>query len=331
MSKNQLLQDNLIPFIPDGEFYFTKGVEAYQKRKFDLSLKWFQKAVEQKPTNPLYLCQASIVHTEVGEYHLANQLLTKVLAHHGEEYVDCYYLLANNYAHLGLIQDAIKYTTLYLEHNTDNEFEEEAEELLHMLDGVEEETDEDWLLEEEDDLLMYQETAFYHLEREEWADAIAILEEMITLFPEFPQARQEYHYALFYAGERDKAIALEENYWQEHPNTLFSCMNLTVFYHDIKEQEKTDGFIALLDNIYPLHEQQKLRMAVTFAHVGLYQKALQRFKLLHKSKLKGHPSYYKWFSLCHYQAGTSVMADRLWEEGCRQHQVLADQRPPWQK
>ncbi|WP_347834692.1 hypothetical protein [Gracilibacillus sp. JCM 18860] len=83
MPKPNKTKENVIPFIPEGDFYFSKGVEAYQKRKFELSIKWFQKALSEKPNHPLYQCQLSIVYTEIGSYHLANQLLTDVLAKHG--------------------------------------------------------------------------------------------------------------------------------------------------------------------------------------------------------------------------------------------------------
>lgn len=325
------IEGNIIPFIPEGDFYFSKGVEAFQKRKFDLSLKWFKKAIAEKPDNPLYKCQTSIVYTEIGSYHLANQLLTKVLSTHGEDYVDCYYLLANNYAHLGLLQEAMKYAELYVERAPDGEFTEEAQSLLEILDFDEEEEDDDdeWALEEEDDVLIYQETAFYHLEREEWEEAIAVLEDMIALFPEFSQARHEYHYALFFVGEREEAIEKEEKYLKDHPDALFSCMNLAIFYAHETDKEKLKYYTEMLDNIYPIHEQQKLRIAVTLTQIGLYEKALLRFKMLHKSKLKGHPSYYRWYSTCQYFLGMEETAQRLWDEGCRQHNILAIQTPPW--
>ena len=105
--------NNIIPFIPEGDFYFTKGVEAFQNRKFNIAVKWMKKAIEAKPNDPLYQCQMSVIYTEIGAYHAANQLLTNVLQ--STEYTDCYYLIANNYAHLGLLNDAEKYVNLYLE------------------------------------------------------------------------------------------------------------------------------------------------------------------------------------------------------------------------
>ncbi|WP_035722836.1 tetratricopeptide repeat protein [Gracilibacillus boraciitolerans] len=325
------IEGNIIPFIPEGgDFYFKKGVEAYQKQKFDLSLKWLQKALSEKPENPLYQCQTSIVYTEIGSYHIANQMLTKVLSKYGDEYIDCYYLIANNYAHLGLLQDATKYAQLYLEKGDNGEFHQEAEELLELLDFSDEEDDEDWIFEEEDDLLVYQETAFYHLEREEWVEAIAVLEEMIALYPEFSQARHEYHYATFFiGGEREEAIANEEKYLKEHPDALFSFTNLAIFYTLKGNKEVSKYYTDMLVNIYPIHEQQKLRIAVTFAQIGLYEKAMDRFKMLRKSKLKGHPSYYRWYSTCQYYLGMEESAFRLWNEGCKQHSILSVQSPPW--
>jgi tetratricopeptide (TPR) repeat protein len=321
---------NIIPFIPEGEFYFSKGVEAFQKRKFELSIKWFKKALSEKPNHPLYQCQMSIVYTEIGSYHKANQLLTKVLTAYGDEYIDCYYLIANNYAHLGLLQDAIKYAELYLEKDPDGEFAEEAIGLLTVLDFEDDEEDDEWVLEEEDDVLIYQETVFYHLEREEWQEAIALLEEMIIMFPEFQQARHEYHYALFFAGEKEKAIELEENYLQEHPDTLASFMNLAIFYYQTKEITLFHNLVHMLENIYPVHEQQKLRLASMFTQVGMYQEAFSRFRCLHKSKLKGHPSYYRWYSICCYFIGNETMAEQIWEEGCKEHSILKKQMKPWQ-
>ncbi|WP_163536492.1 tetratricopeptide repeat protein [Gracilibacillus sp. YIM 98692] len=323
-------EKKIIPFIPEGDFYFSKGVEAFQKHKFEVALKWFNKAVTEQPDNPLYKCQMSIVYTEVGSYHLANQVLTEVLATHGEKYPDCYYLLANNYAHLGLLQDAVKHAELYLEKTSDGDFQEDAKSLLDVLD-FNDEDEEDWALDEEDDLLMYQETAFYHLEREEWEEAIVTLEHMIALFPHFSQARHEYHYALFFAGEQEEAIELEEKYAKDNPDNLYSQMNLTIFYYQQGKTKRFQELLTMLENIFPIHEQQKLRLATTFAQVGMYQKAFQRFRLLHKSQLKGHPSYYRWFSTCYYYLDKQEYANALWKEGCQRHTILSKQAPPWER
>src|SRR5699024_11143113 len=124
---------------------------------------------------------------------------------------NCYYLLANNFAHLGLLADTSKYARLYLEKEPDGEFTEEAYALLDLIDfELEDGFEGDWLLEEEDDLLKYQETVFYLMENDEWNKAMPLIEEMLLLFPEYLVVKHDYAQALFYTGNEAKAIQLEE-------------------------------------------------------------------------------------------------------------------------
>ncbi|SDK04885.1 tetratricopeptide repeat protein [Sediminibacillus albus] len=319
--------DKVIPFIPEGDFYFTKGVEAFQKRKFDIAVKWLKKAIESSPDEALFQCQLSIIYTEVGAYHAANQVLTDVLTTHGNDYIDCYYLIANNYAHLGLMNDAMKNAQKYLDIAPDGDFTSEAEELLNFLDLDEE--DEDWADDLEDELLIFQETAFYHLEREEWDEAIPLLHEMMALFPDHLPAKHEYSYALFFSGDEDEAIRLEQQWLDKDPQSLFCHTNLALFYYHRQEKERFTDHVEAVANVYPIHDQQKLRVAVTLARTENYQAALQRFKGLSKYHLKGHASFFKWYSIAAFQTGNPSKALALWEEGCKQHPFLSKYEGPW--
>lgn len=319
-------QNNILPFIPEGDFYFTKGVEAFRKRKFNLALKWLQKAIEQEPKDPLYHCQMSIVYTEIGEYHSANQLLNEVLRFTEDDYIDCYYLLANNYAHLGLLQDAKKYVLSYLDNEPDGDLSEEAKQLLELIDIDEE---DDSSLEKEDELLAYQETLFYHMENLEWGKALPLIEEMMTVFPEYKACEHDYAQVLFYSDFPERAIQLELDLLEKEPASVVSRANLAVFYHAHKQEEESQKYVQALRNVYPVQEQQKLRIAVTFANVGLYQEAINRFRVLSKTVVKNHPSYYRWYSIALYQVGNPSGALNLWKEGCKRHPKLANEEGPW--
>src|SRR5699024_10097586 len=153
--------------------YFTKGVQAFKQRKFELALKWMKKAVEAAPDNPLFLCQLSAIYTEIGLYQEANQLLTNVVETMADNYIDCYYLIANNSARLGLMNNAKKYARYYLDKEPDGDCSEEAFDLFELL-----KMDEDvWDL-IEDDLFSYQETIFNYMENLEWEKALPLLEEL---------------------------------------------------------------------------------------------------------------------------------------------------------
>ncbi|HLR40429.1 MAG TPA: hypothetical protein VK091_02065 [Virgibacillus sp.] len=313
---------NIIPFIPEGDFYFTKGVEAFQKRKFEIAIKWMKKAVEAKPMEALYACQLSIIYTEIGSYHEANQVLTKVLE--TTTYVDCYYLIANNYAHLGLLNDAKKYANAYLDKESDGEFIEEAKSLLQLID-IEKSEEDEWELEDEDELLIYQETAFYHMENCELEKVIPLLEEMMALFPEHKPTKHDYTQALFFSGYEEKAIEMEQEMLQEDPTALYCHTNLALFYYEMNQKQAYETRIQALLNVYPIHEQQKLKVAVTLARTGNFQEALVRFRSLSKGFVTGQLSYYKWYSVTAYHLGLTDKATALWEEGCRKHPKLTEE------
>lgn len=321
--------NNILPFVPEGDFYFTKGVEAFQKKKFDFSLKWLKKAIETQPNNPLYNCQMSIVYTETGAYHLANQLLNNVLQ--TSEYVDCYYLLANNYAHLGLLDDATKFARIYLEKEPDGDFNEEAHALLELIDFEleDDDFDEDWLLEADDDLLKYQETAFYYMENENWDKAMPIIEEMLVLYPDHLIVKHDYAQALFYTGSEEKAIQLEHKLLSETNHSLQSYMNLTLFYYEMGQKNEYNEMLRLLLNVYPFHVDLQIKLAVTLAKTGNYREALKHFKKIDQHMARGHLTFYKWFSIAAYYIGEERLAVEIWEEGCLRHRTLEKHDLPW--
>lgn len=328
MRKQSKDENKLLRFIPDGEFYFAKGVQAFQKEKFDSSLKWLKKAIESDPNNPLYNCQLSIVYTEIGKYDAANQLLNHVLE--TSDYVDCYYLLANNYAHLGLLNDSRKYATRYLEEESDGEFSEEAYMLLELIDfDMEDDEADEWLFEEEDDLLKYQETVFSMMENEEWNRAMPLIQDMLLLFPDYLVVRHDYAQALFHTGEEQKAIDLEEEIQNELVYTLHSTMNLAEFYYEINEIGKYNKVVNKLWNVWPIHTDQQIKLAVTFAKTGQYETAYERFMKIDRLMARGHLSYFKWFSIAAYHLGKQNLAMELWDDGCLKHRALRNHDTPW--
>lgn len=319
----------VIPFIPEAEFYFSKGVDAFYKRKFDIALKWIKKAAEADPNEALYPAQMSIIHTEMGAYHLANQILTDLIENQGEDYADCYYLIANNYAHLGLLKDAQKYASIYLEKEPEGEFKSETEQLLTLLE-LSLSDDEDGIdFLPEDEIMIYQETAFYHLQRKEWQSACAILTEMVNLFPNHTMAQHQYHYALFFSGERDKAIELEKRLYQKQPDSTHAMTNLIVFYDEEGKLDQVEMLLKKLKNVYPIHFEQSLRIATTFAHVNRFDQAYQRFISLPKAKIKYHLDYFRYFAKTAYALNLADQAKKIWAEGCKLHADLASESLPW--
>ncbi|SES70059.1 Tetratricopeptide repeat-containing protein [Salinibacillus kushneri] len=320
-------QLNVIPFLLEGEFYFSLGVKAFRKHEFEKAEKWLKRAIELEPDNPLYPSQLSVLYTEIKAYDQANQMLTKVLEDFGDSYVDCYYLIANNYAHLGLFQDAKKNIETYLQNAPHGEFANEAKELLNLLkiynDDLEEDGDE-WIFDEEDELLTYQESAFYYLEHQDWDQALPILEHMIARYPDYVVAQHDFAWALFFSGEYKRALEIEKEAYEENPNSIHSIVNLAIFYAEMGEQEQSNQYIEWLENVYPIHDQQRLKIAAAFAHTKHYKLAYERFKHLPKNNLQNHLSYYKWYSIVLYKVEMYSKAVEIWKEGCSRHPYLKE-------
>ncbi|SIS43296.1 tetratricopeptide repeat protein [Salimicrobium flavidum] len=322
-------ESNVIPFVPNSSFYFSYGVQAFQKRSFDRAVRWLKKAIEINENEPLYKCQLSVVYTEVGSYHAANQLLNEVLREKGDTYPDCYYLMANNYAHLGLFQDASRYLDTYMERDPEGEFKEAAEQLKEMIDSLEPEEKEDFQFDEEDELLVYQETVHYHLEHHEWEEALALLEEMMNLFPTFPLTNHQYAYALFHSGNREAAVDMEREWLEETPEDILCHINLVTFYVEMNQFELMKHHIFQLKNVYPMHEEQQLAVAVALTRAGEYTEAVDRFRMLGKKAVKNRYQYLKWYSIASFYCGDPFKSEELWKRGTQRFPELTDSDGPW--
>ncbi|MGP4073331.1 tetratricopeptide repeat protein [Piscibacillus sp. B03] len=320
----QTRDSNIIPYRHEGDFYFSYGVKAFQGKRFEKAEKWFQKALELKPNNPLYLSQLSVLYTEIGQYHRANDLLQQVVDHHGHAYPDCFYLLANNYAHLGLFYEAKKFGHKYLELQENGDFRDEVVRLLDMLDqlSAEEYEEDDFDIDEMDEIMIHQETAFYHLEHEEWEEALEILEEMMTLYPEYFSAKHEYAYALFRKGDQQEAITLEEAWFEQDPTNLHSRLNLVYFYFESGKNREFEELLPSLYNVYPTYEPQKLKLAITFARVKEYEQALWRFQQVNQYEVSNYLSYYYWYATVLAAHDLMDKSIQIWKQGLEKHPSL---------
>ncbi|MGM0524047.1 MAG: tetratricopeptide repeat protein [Bacillota bacterium] len=324
---NPTLPTKVIPFIHDGDFFFTKGVDAFYKRKFDLALKFLKKAKDIDPSEALYPSQMSIIYTEIGAYHAANQILSDVIKTHGDDYVDSYYLIANNYAHLGLLNEAQKYATLYMEKDPEGEFHSEAEQLITVLDlALEEEMDD---FEDEDDLLMYQETAFYYLQQEDYLKAAAILEEALELFPDYDLFHFQSRFARFFNGEKETVLTEEESVLIAEPDQLYARFNLMFFYYALGKKDKVKDIVASFEGVYPMQQEQALKVAIGYTLAGADDEAINRFNRLHQRTVKHHVDYFTYYALALYRNGKVLEAEALFEEAKRRHNQLINKPAPW--
>lgn len=325
-SKAMKQKGQLLSFVPTGEYYFTKGVKAFHRRELKKAEKYFKRAMQLEPGEPMIICQLAIVQSELGEYQESNRHLHLILEELDEHMAECHYFLANNYAHMGLFRDAFRHANLYLDLNEDGEFTEDANDLLDLLTLEAEEMDEDYY--EEDDLIIKQEEARNHLESGEFPKAIEIFHEVIEEYPEYWSAYNNLALAYFYLGNTVKAREILNDVLEQNPGNLHALCNALVFAHYQNQSAEVEDLKASLGKIHPIHFEHQFKLGATFALIGEYELAYRWLKKLQKSGFEGDGAFYYWLTHASYFTGRENSARVLWKK-VLEHNPEKEGMEPW--
>ncbi|MBX9974310.1 tetratricopeptide repeat protein [Cytobacillus firmus] len=311
-SKARHQKGKLLSFIPNGEYYFSKGIKAYHRRDFHKAKKYLMRAMQLEPGEPMIICQLAIVHSEMGEYQESNQLLHMILEELDEDMVECHYFLANNYAHMGLFKDAYTHANTYLDLDRDGEFTEDTEDLLELLTLEAEDLDDE--LYEQDDLITKQEHARELLESGHFPKAVEILNSVIDEYPEYWSAYNNLALAYFYLGEVQKASDILEKVLEENPGNLHALCNKLVFAFYERDFRQVRLLKEALKKIKPLSIEHQFKLGATFALTGEYEAAFAWLRKLQKKGFEGDGPFYYWLSYSAYFTGREEMAKSAWKK-----------------
>lgn len=312
MSKNSKSgqQAKILSFHPTGEYYFTKGLKAYHKRELYKAKKYLERALELEPGEPMIACQLAITCTEIGEYNYSNNLLENILNVLDPYMTECHYFLANNYAHLGMFEEAYRHANAYLDKDETGEFSEDAEDLLELITFETDETEES--LFKQDGLIIKQEKARDYLEAGNFQKAIDVLKEMIEEYQDYWSAYNNLALAYFYLGQIDEAYATLEEVLEKSPGNLHALCNLVVFHHYQQNEEQLEAIVETLSKIRPMFMEHRFKLGATFALIGKYSLAYKWLKQLQKQGFEGDGSYYYWLATSAYHLGHEKTARKAW-------------------
>ena len=300
----------VVSFNPTGEFYFTKGIKAFQRRELYRAKKYMNRALQLEPGEPMIACQLAVICTELGEYQYSNELLENILQELDPYMTECHYFLANNFAHMGLFKEAYKHANEYLDKDEFGEFTEDAEDLLDLITFETDETEE--TLEFQDDLMMRQEVARELLEAGNFVKAVEKIEEMIELYPEFWSAYNNLALAYFYVGKTEEAFETLNRVLEKNPGNLHALCNGMVFYHYQMNHEKLDEIFFALQKVRPMLDEHRLKLGATFALTGYYEDAYKWLRTLQKKGFEGDGTFFYWLSKSAYQIGQKKVAEQAW-------------------
>ena len=101
----------------DATFFFERAVQSLDRLHYEKALKYFRRAVEYEPNNPVNHCNMAGILSELSQYEESNRILRHIVEDIDDTMTECYFYMANNYANMDNFEAAEVVLVQYLEHD----------------------------------------------------------------------------------------------------------------------------------------------------------------------------------------------------------------------
>jgi tetratricopeptide (TPR) repeat protein len=307
----------IIPIQWDATFFFERAVRSLDRYHYDKALKYFRRAVEYEPENPVNHCNMAGIMSEMGNYEESNRILKWIVDELDPTMTECHFYMANNYANMEMYEAAEGSLVKYLEEDADGQYLDEADEMMELLQ---------YELERPAPLtnIKAREGMFEHdqarklLEEGKFTEAVRILEKIIEEQPEFLAARNNLALAYYYMGMFDKAMATIHEALELEPGNLHALCNLGIFYQHSGDTASLAPLLDLLRKTAPFHQEHVFKLATTMGILGEHESAYRHFtRLLKDSELNQDPCLYHYAAVAACNINRYVEAERLWKQAAK--------------
>ena len=75
-------------------------MRSLDRYHYDKALKYFRRAVEYEPDNPVNHCNMAGILSEMGNYEESNRILQSIVDELDPEMTECHFYMANNFANM---------------------------------------------------------------------------------------------------------------------------------------------------------------------------------------------------------------------------------------
>lgn len=304
----------VIPMKMDATFFFERAVQSLDRYHYDKALKYFRRAAEYEPENPVNHCNLAGLLSEMGNYEESNRVLQHVLDQIDPAMTECYFYMANNFANMENYESAEKAIIHYLEHDETGQFLEESEEMIELLSY---ELDRPTKLTS----IKSREGIFEHdrarsmLEEGKFGEAVRILERIIKKHPDFMAARNNLALAYYYMGHFEKSVEMIKEVLELDHGNLHALCNLAIFYQHFGDKEKLGELLSVLRKTYPFHQDHVFKLATTMGILSEHETAFRLFKRLIKTGEAGlDPCLFHYTAVAAYNTGRYDEAERQWRQ-----------------
>ena len=301
---------NIVSFVPNGDFYYQKALKAMDREEMNKAFKYIKRAAELSPDDAHILLQYGILEMEAQNFEHAYELIHTAYSLEPNE-PEIVFLLAEVSGCIGMMADAQKYASKYIELEPSGMYLDDAMDILDFVQVNEADlpTDVD---EDEAQKLIEQEKARRLMESGQFEPAIELLEQTIERFPDLWSAHNNLALAYFYIGDHEQAKALLHNVLRENNGNLHAICNLAVFSYYEKNDEQLAELLAMLKKIQPYDIDDRYKLGATLALMGEYEVAFKWLRSLKKHGFEGNPGFYFWLAQCAYFTGHEAMAKQAW-------------------
>ncbi|MEC0241391.1 tetratricopeptide repeat protein [Paenibacillus dokdonensis] len=318
MEENHLqaedLQHKVIPIHMDANFFFERAVRSLDRLHYDKALKYFRKAVEYEPENPVNHCNMAGILSEMGDYEGSNAVLADILEHVDASMTECYFYMANNYANMENFEEAEQVLIKYLEEDPAGQFLDEAEEMMELFQYELERPvklnrirSREGMVEHEDARALMEEGKF--------SQAAELLEQIVQEHPDFLAARNNLALAYYYMGLFHKAKTTIGEVLELEQGNIHGLCNLAIFYQHEGDTTSLNPLLELLEITVPFHQEHVFKLATTMGILGRHESAYGHFRrLLKDEEVNGDPSLYHYTAVAAFNSGRYKEAERYWRQ-----------------
>ncbi|KIL38832.1 hypothetical protein SD70_23910 [Gordoniibacillus kamchatkensis] len=305
---------NVIDVRMDAAFFFDRAVESLGRFRYDRAVKYFRRAVEYEPGNPVNHCNLAGVLSEMGDYEESNRLLRHVLDNIDPAMTECHFYMANNFANMENYEQAEEALVRYLENDEGGQYLSESEEMMEFL-SLELGRPLKLTSIKAREGLYEHDKARSLLEEGKFAEAVRLLEKLLKQHPDFTAARNNLALAYYYMGQFDKSTATIREVLERDPGNLHALCNLAIFHQHFGNKQQLQELLDTLRKTYPYHADHVFKLATTMGILGEHAKAYRLFKrLLKTGEAGGEPSLYHYAAVAAANIGRYAEAERLWRQ-----------------
>jgi tetratricopeptide (TPR) repeat protein len=294
----------------DAAFFFERAVQSLDRLHYDKALKYFKRAVEFEPDNPVNYFNMAGILSEMGDFEESNKVLRHLLDTYSGM-TECYFYMANNYANMEMFEQAEQAIIRYLEEDPEGQYLEESEEMMEFLSF---ELERPMRIRN----IKCREEYFDHdraralLEEGRVLEAVRLLEKLVKRKPDFTAARNNLALAYYYLGRFKLCLDTIGEVLERDPGNLHALCNLALVCKHTGEHEQLAGLTETLVKIYPFQHEHLFKLATTLGILGRHEAAYRNFKRLLREHPIEDPCLYHYCAASAFNSGRYDEAERYW-------------------